>query len=306
MENLINHFWGYYNAYNTQIENLLLSVLVVAVLFFIRKALISLIIKNTKDPKTIYHFKRIIGYSYAFLVIVLLVSIWIKGFGSVGAYLGIASAGIAIALHETLANIAGWFFILWRKPFMIGDRIEIGGTKGDVIDLRLFQFSLAEVGNWVEAEQSTGRIVHVPNSHVLKERTANYHAGFNYIWNEIYVLVTFESDWRKTREILERIAKEKIELSSKHAEQEMRLATKKYMIYFSKLTPAVYMSTKDSGVLFSIRYLVNPRRRRGSEQTIWEEILSEFEKHPDVELAYPTTRFYNHKQENPDETNPVA
>ena len=306
MENLISRLKEYHNAYNPEIENLLLSVLVVVILFFIRKVLISLITRNTKDPKTVYHSKRIIGYSYAFLVIALLASIWIKGFGSVGAYLGIASAGIAIALHETLANIAGWFFILWRKPFIIGDRIEIGGTKGDVIDLRLFQFSLAEVGNWVEAEQSTGRIIHVPNSHVLKERTANYHAGFNYIWNEIHVLVTFESDWRKTREILERIAKEKIEHSSKHAEQQIRLVAKKYMIYFSKLTPAVYMSTKDSGVLFSIRYLVNPRGRRGSEQIIWEEILSEFEKHPDVELAYPTTRFYNHKQENVDETNPVS
>lgn len=306
VENLINHFREYHDAYHTQIENLVLSILIVVILLFVRKVLVSLITKNTKDPKTVYHSKRIIGYGYAFLVIVLLGSIWIKGFGSIGTYLGIASAGVAIALHETIANIAGWFFILWRKPFIIGDRIEIGGTKGDVIDLRLFQFSLAEVGNWVEAEQSTGRIIHVPNSHALKERTANYHTGFNYIWNELYVLVTFESNWRKTREILERIAKEEIEHSSKHAEQELRLAAEKYMIYFSKLTPAVYMSTKDSGVLFSIRYLVNPRRRRGSEQTIWEAILSEFEKHPDVQLAYPTTRFYNHKQESVDEINPVS
>ena len=305
MENLINHFKEYNEAYHVQIENLLVSVLIVVILLFIRRILISLIAKNVKDPKTVYHSKRIIGYGHAFLLIILLGSVWIKGFGPIGTYLGIASAGIAIALHETIANIAGWFFILWRKPFVIGDRIQIGDTKGDVIDLRLFQFSMVEVGNWVEAEQSTGRIIHVPNSQVMKERTANYHGGFDYIWNEIHVLVTFESNWKKTREILEKIAKEKIESSSRQVEQQFRRAAEKYMIHFSKLTPAVYMSARDSGVLFSIRYIINPRQKRDSEQTIWEAILSEFEKHPDIELAYPTTRFYTYTQESPGKTNPA-
>ena len=161
--------------------------------------------------------------------------------------------------------------------------------------------------NWVEAEQSTGRIIHVPNSHVLKERTANYHGGFNYIWNEIHILVTFESNWKKTREILEKIAKEKIESSARQAEIQLRQAAERYMIHFSKLTPAVYMSARDSGVLFSIRYMINPRQKRGSEQALWEVILEEFRKHPDIELAYPTTRFYTYTQENPspDKTGPA-
>lgn len=305
METLISHFKEYHNAY-PQIEDLLLSILIVAILFFLKKVLISLIAKNAKDPKTVYYSKRIIRYGYAFLLVILLGSVWIKGFGSIGTYLGIISAGIAIALHDTIANIAGWFFILWRKPFVIGDRIEIGDTKGDVIDLRLFQFSLAEVGNWVEAEQSTGRIIHIPNSHVLKERTANYHWGFYYIWNEIHVLVTFESDWKKTREILEKIAKEKIEFSARETEIQLRKAAEKYMIHFSKLTPEVYMSVRDSGVLFSVRYLINPREKRGSEQSLWKEILNEFGKHPEIELAYPTTRFYTYTQEDPDKTDPSS
>ncbi len=292
VENVINYFKGYHNAYQAHVENLLLSILIVAVLFLLRKILISLISNNTKDPKTVYYSKRIIGYVYVFLAIVLVGGVWISGLGHIGAYLGIASAGLAIALHETLANIAGWFFILWRKPFVIGDRIQIGETKGDVVDMRLFQFSLIEIGNWVEAEQSTGRIIHVPNSHVLREKTANYHGGFNYIWNEIQVLITFESNWRKTREILEKIVREKIKFSPERAEEQLRAVAKKYMIHLPKLTPAVYMSTRDNGVLFSIRYTTNPRKRRGSEQTIWEAVLAEFEKHPDIDLAYPTTRFY--------------
>ncbi len=309
VQNLINNLKEYHNTYHFQIEQLLLSILIVIIVISIRKIMISIITKNTNDPKTIYYSKRIIGYSSTFLLILILCGIWIKGFGSIGTYLGIASAAIALALHETIANIAGWFFILWRKPFVIGDRIQIGETKGDVVDLRLFQFSLVEIGNWVEAEQSTGRIIHVPNSHVLKERTANYHGGFSYIWNEIQILVTFETNWKKTRRILEKIMNEKIESSAKQTEIEMQLrqAAERYMIHFSKLTPTVYMSTKDSGVLFSIRYMINPRQKRGSEQYLWEAILEEFEKHSDIELAYPTTRFYTYTQEspNPDNTGPA-
>ena len=304
MENFINHFKEYHNAYNPQIENLLLSILILAVLFLLRKILISIITKNIKHPKTVYYSKRIIGYVYVFLATVLIGSVWISGLGQIGAYLGIASAGIAIALHETLANIAGWLFILWRKPFVIGDRIQIGETKGDVIDMRLFQFSLIEIGNWVEAEQSTGRVVHVPNSHVLRERTANYHGGFDYIWNEIQVLITFESNWRKTREILEKIVKEEINFSAERVEEQLRAVAKKYMIHLPKLTPVVYMSTRESGVLFSIRYTTNPRKRRDLEQVIWEAILNEFKKHPDIDLAYPTTRFYSISPEEPEKTVP--
>ena len=304
MENFINYFKEYHNAYNPQIENLLLSILILAVLFLLRKILISIITKNIKHPKTVYYSKRIIGYVYVFLATVLIGSVWISGLGQIGAYLGIASAGIAIALHETLANIAGWLFILWRKPFVIGDRIQIGETKGDVIDMRLFQFSLIEIGNWVEAEQSTGRIVHVPNSHVLRERTANYHGGFDYIWNEIQVLITFESNWRKTREILEKIVKEEINFSAERVEEQLRAVAKKYMIHLPKLTPVVYMSTRESGVLFSIRYTTNPRKRRDLEQVIWEAILNEFKKHPDIDLAYPTTRFYSISPEEPEKTVP--
>ncbi len=300
METVINSFRKYLSIQDTPFEKLLLSVVIVVVLFVLKRVLFSVIRKNAKDTKTVYHSKRFIGYGHAVLLVLLLGGVWIKGFSSIGTYLGIASAGLAIALHETIANIAGWVFIVWKKPFVIGDRIEIGQTKGDVIDMRLFQFTLAEVGNWVEAEQSTGRMVHIPNSQVLKEQTANYHSGFHYIWNEIRVLITYESNWRKTREILEKIAVEKMEKYSDKAKEEIRRAAEQYMIYFNKITPAVYMSAKDSGVLFSIRYIVDPRQRRGSEQIFWEAIFEEFEKNSDIRIAYPTTRFYTTNSVNTD------
>ena len=188
--------------------------------------------------------------------------------------------------------MAGWFFIVVRKPFVVGDRVQIGEHAGDVIDIRLFQFTMLEIGNWVEADQSTGRIIHMPNGKVFLESQANYSSGFEYIWHEIPVLVTFESNWQKTKSILNEIVTKHAEHLSSTAGKEIFEASKNYMIYYKNLNPIVYTKVKDSGVQFTMRYLCNPRKRRGTENDIWEEVLTQFEKHNDIELAYPTTRFY--------------
>jgi small-conductance mechanosensitive channel len=206
--------------------------------------------------------------------------------------LGLASAGIAIAMHDTIANLAGWAFIMSRKPFKVGDRIEVNGIIGDVIDIRILQFSVVECGNWVDAEQSTGRIIHIPNSKALRDPIANYQIGFEYIWNEIPVLLTFESNWEKAKEILTKIADENVMHLSEGAQQQIRKAAKKYFIQYNKLTPIVYTTVKDSGVMLTIRFLVNPRQRRSSEHSIWEAILIAFSREADIHLAYPTIRYY--------------
>jgi small-conductance mechanosensitive channel len=194
-------------------------------------------------------------------------------------------------------NLAAWVFIIWRRPFEVGDRIAIGGDAGDVIDIRVFQFTLMEIGNWVAADQSTGRIIHVPNGKVFAESLANYSKGFQYIWNEVAVLVTFESNWRKAKEILRGIGAKNAEELSASAEDRVRRAARKFMIFYTKLTPTVYTAVRESGVLLTIRYLCEPRRRRDSEQAIWEDILAEFAKHDDIDFAYPTRRYYDNMLE---------
>ena len=194
-------------------------------------------------------------------------------------------------------DLFGWIFILWRRPFEVGDRIQIGDHAGDVIDLRIFQFTLLEIGNWVGGDQSTGRVVHVPNGRVFTVELANYTRGFNFIWNEIPVRVTFESNWRKAKEILLEIAEEHTASSSEAAQEEVRKASQHFMIFYSKLTPTVYTSVEDSGVLLTLRYLCAPRRRRGTSQAIWEDVLDRFLECGDVDFAYPTQRFYDQARE---------
>lgn len=270
----------------------LTSVLVLIVLWVVHRVACSIARKKVSDLARFYHLRRIIDYTFWTLLIVVIGANWIKGIQSLATILGLASAGLAIAMHDTIANIAGWIYILGRKPFQVGERIEVGKIKGDVIDIRMFQFSLIEIGNWVDADQSSGRIIHVPNSMALREAIANYETGFEYIWHELPVLITFESDWKKAKKLLIDIAREKAEHLSTGAEEQIRKAAMKYLIHYNKLTPIVYVSVRDSGVLLTVRYIVKPRSRRGSENDLWEAILEAFEAEANINLAYPTTRFY--------------
>ncbi len=279
------------------VNKLIVSLLVLIALWLIRILIIRLVRRNTGDVKVHYNWRKYSAYTSAVLTVLFLGIIWFSRFQSVSTFVGLISAGLAIALRDLIVNMAGWLFIVWRRPFTVGDRIQIGAYSGDVIDLRIFQFTLLEIGNWVHADQSTGRVIHIPNGRVFRDLLANYSKGFKFIWNEIEVLVTFESNWKKAKEIMTDIVKTKSEHLSAQAEQKVHEASRKFMIMYRKLTPIVYTSVKDSGVLLTIRYLTEPRKRRGSEEAIWEEILDSFDKHDDIEFAYPTTRFYNRKEE---------
>ncbi|MFC2131963.1 mechanosensitive ion channel family protein [Bacteroidota bacterium] len=267
-----------------------------AILLFswlLKRSISKLIINRFESTNLKYQWNKYIRYIVGMLSILLLLSIWVEGLGSLGTYLGLVSAGIAIALKDLLVNFTGWLFIIIRKPFKVGDRIQIEEMIGDVIDIRIFQFSVVEVGNWVDADQSTGRIIHVPNGYVYTKKQANYTLGFEYIWDEIPVLLTFESDWKKGKSLLSGILETNTIHLSKEAERQIKETASQFMIYYNKLTPIVYTTVKDCGVLLTMRYLCHTKNRRTTNQAIWEDILTEFAKHDNIDFAYPTQRFYN-------------
>jgi len=272
---------------------ILTSLIIILVVMVLRWGINRIVHRQVQDPTQRYYWTRVVTYLLVFAGILGVMRVWLPGISSIINYLGIVSAGIAIALHDVIASLAGWVFILWRRPFQVGDRVQIGEDAGDVIDIRLFQFSLLEIRNWVDADQSTGRILNIPNSRVFRETLANYTKGFQYIWHEIPVLITFESNWRQAEEIMKEIAASQVEQLSTAAAEEVRRAAKRYLIHYGKLTPIVYLSVKDSGVLLTLRYMVESRRRRGTEEGIWRAILEEFAKHDDIDFAYPTVRYYD-------------
>ncbi len=279
---------------------ILYSLLILLVLGGIRFAILKIVFRFTEDPRQRYTWKRSVSFTIGFLTLILIGSVWIKAIGEFGAFLGLLTAGLAIALKDPLTNIAGWIFILTRKPFTLGDRIQIGEQAGDVIDLRLFQFTLLEIGNWVDADQSTGRIIHIPNGTIFTKAQSNYSAGFKFIWNEMPVLVTFESNWNEARDILRKIVSDHAEALSADAEKRIVEASKKYMIFYQYLTPIVYTSVKESGIMLTMRYICDARKRRNTENDIWEDVLKVFAQHKDIEFAYPTQRFFARKDEKDD------
>ncbi|MEX2585313.1 MAG: mechanosensitive ion channel family protein, partial [Balneolaceae bacterium] len=187
--------------------------------------------------------------------------------------------------------------LLWKKPFEVGDRIQVADDRGDVIDIRLFKFSLLEIGNWVHADQSTGRVVHIPNRMIFAHSIANYTSQIEFIWNEIEVIVTFESDWRRAKTVLEEIAEELLGNLIQDAEQQVKRRSVSYLIHYQFLTPIVYSEVVGNGVRLTLRHLTHPRSRRSTNMLIWEEILTRFEKEQKIDYAYETVRIYRNPKE---------
>jgi small-conductance mechanosensitive channel len=276
------------------VQKKLLATLLVILLAGVLRWIVNLVfVDRIKDPKSRYQWRKTTAYLFTFLGAVFIIGLWLDAGQSLLTYFGLISAALVVALQDPISNIVGWAFILWRKPFEVGDRIQIDGNSGDVIDMRLFQFTLMEIGNWVDADQSTGRILHIPNKTVFNSVLANFSKGSDYIWNELPVLITFESDWRLAKRLLQSITDQHVTEIEQEAEASFQKAARQYLLQYNKLTPKVYTSVRESGILLTIRYLSEPKQRRDTEERIWEGILEVFSQHDQIDFAYPTQRFYN-------------
>ena len=240
-----------------------------------------------------YRWNKTITYVTTGLATLFVIGIWVDGLAQVGTFLGLVSAGVAIALKDVLADVAGWLILITKPPFDVGDRIQIGEHSGDVVDVSVLHFHLLEIGNWVESDQSTGRVIRVPNGRILVDPIANYTSEFPFLWHEVPVVVTFESDWRRAKKLmLEMVTDLSLETSQRAAEF-LQTRPSRMLISYGTVTATVYTSVLDHGICLSMRFLTDPRRRRGFDQTIWEGVLDLMSSEPDIDLAYPTQRFVN-------------
>ena len=260
--------------------------------------------RRIEDDAARYRWHKSVAYGTGTFGAILFIFVWLGNLGNLATFFGLVSAGVAITLRDPLANLAAWIYILLREPFEIGDRIEVAGTRGDVIDVRPFAFTLMEVGNWVRADQSTGRVVHVPNSRVFSEPVGNYTQAFEYIWHEIPITVSFESDWRLAKSILDSIGHAVSDEFVDAAEIQLRRAASRFKISVGTLTPKVYTRVVGDGVQLTLRHLTPVRHRRGMEEAIWEGVLDAFAVEPTVQLAYRTSRVVNMASDSSDESAP--
>ncbi len=264
--------------------------------------------RAVEDRVSQYRWRKTFVYLTMTIASVFILAIWVDGLSQVGTFLGLVSAGVAIALKDILVDIAGWLILMTKPPFEVGDRIQIGPHSGDVVDTSLLNFHLLEIGNWVDSDQSTGRLIRIPNSKIITDPISNYTSEFPFLWHEVPVVFTFESDWRRAKELMLKMVTEASVETSQRAAEFLRRRPSRMLMQMGIVTATVYTSVLDHGVCLSMRFLTDPRQRRGFDQTLWEGVLDLVSNEPNIQLAYPTQRIVGFEREGraPDGAPPRA
>lgn len=234
--------------------------------------------RYVKEPDTRYRVRKIIGIIGYLSGVLLLGAIFSDRLGKLTVAFGVAGAGIAFALQEVIASIAGWVAVTIGHFYRTGDRIQLGGIRGDVIDIGLLRTTLMECGDWVRGDLYNGRIVRVANSFVFKEPVFNYSADFPFLWDEIVVPVRFGSDPVLARNLLGGVLEEVVGEYARHAKSAWEQVVKKYMIEPAKVEPMISLTADENWMEFTLRYVVDYKERRAKRDRIFSRILEEFEK----------------------------
>jgi small-conductance mechanosensitive channel len=272
------------------------SIVTIAILVALRFAVLRIVGAREKDLQRLYRWRRGATYVAIGLGVLMVGRIWLESVQTLTTILGFASAGLAIALRDPIVNLVGWVFIMWRRPFELGDRIQIGTLIGDVVDQGIADFSVMEVGVWVEGEDYTGRVVRVPNGLLFTQTLHNHHAGwFRYVWNEVEVVITFESNWDAAKHILEDIVTRHGAALSREVDEEIRTGARNYLFMReTNLKPMVFVRVApERGIVMTLRFLCDPRRKRGTAMAVWSDVLEQFSSREDIDFAYPTQRFFS-------------
>lgn len=269
--------FGFYSEY---VELFILTTLIFIVFGILKAIVRALYSRADVSNKKKYFRNRMLKIALNIISIILVILLWGHRISGMVTIISFLSAGIAIAVKEIIFDFFAGVYINMKKIFELEDRVEINGIKGDVVNIRSLGFEVLEVGDRVHAEQSTGRIIHIPNSFVFLYSLKNYTKAFKYIWDEITVKVPLDADIEKTKEVLYDIvnSNEILESIPKKMEDAVADVTVEYRIYYNYLDPIIYTEIVDSHVELYIRYIVHPKKSRIVEDEIYLKILDEYKK----------------------------
>ncbi|MEO8813615.1 MAG: mechanosensitive ion channel domain-containing protein [Caulobacteraceae bacterium] len=225
----------------------------------------------------------------AILGIIGLMSIWFNNPSRLSTVFGLASAGLAFGMQQVITSVAGYFVILRGSTFNVGDRISMGGVRGDVLRLGFIQTTIMEMGQppgvqgaqpamWVKSRQFTGRIVTVTNSKIFAEPVYNYTREFPFIWEEIAVPVTYQADRARAEAILlEAAHSHALDANSIAAEAKDHLQTR-FGVEPIDLEPRVYYRLTDNWLELTVRFVFGTHRIRDAKDAMSRQIIAEFDK----------------------------
>lgn len=251
----------------------ILTILIKKLVMFILKKLFILVNNSNKTQYKLIQFFNILATICELLIIYLLWDSYIKGIITLITFI---STAIALSLKDIIFNLFSGIYIKVNKPFILEDRIEINGYKGDVINIGTYSFELLEISDEY-GNQSTGVVLELPNSIIFSYPIKNYIKGFSYIWDEIDISLELDSNLEECKNILYKIVSSTTLL--KGAPNKMKKELKKninYRMYFNKFDPVIYTEVVGNKILLNIRYLVDPKKSRIVKSHIWNEVLNEY------------------------------
>lgn len=238
------------------------------------------------------------AFSGYFLALVAIKVIFKDRLGGLTVAIGVAGAGIAFALQEVIGSVAGWIAISFGGFYRPGDRVQVGGIKGDVIDIGILRTTLMELGEWVDSDLYNGRIVRIANSFVFKQPVFNYSGDFPFLWDEVRLPVQYGSDHQLVRSILESIG---AEIAAGPFTAQVRTAwgqmvrkyllemVRKYLLENAGVEPQVTLVLTDNWMEFTLRYVVDVKARRSTKDQLYQRILDAFERAGDRARIASTT-----------------
>lgn len=264
--------------YDPTVQRLVAVFIGIAVIWGVVKVLQKSLASRIKNNEARYKTRKLTSFIGFVLMALMVTIVYNDKLGGLTVALGVAGAGIAFALQEVIVSVAGWMAIVFGSFYKTGDRVQLGGIKGDVIDIGVLRTTIMETGEWVDGDLYNGRIVLVANSFVFKEPVFNYSGDFNFLWDEIKLPVQFGSNYNRTREILLQVADEVVGEYTKGANEEWAIMLRKFRIEKAKTDPQVSMVVTDSGVVFTLRYTVDFKYRRSTKDKIFTKVLDELQK----------------------------
>ena len=248
------------------------TMLIIGLLKVIKKTIFRHV--KTDNWYTISKVINVLGY---ILVLFLLGVVFNDRLGGITVTLGFAGAGIAFALREVITSVAGWVGILFGGFYKTGDRVQLGGIKGDVIDIGVLRTTVMEIGEWVDGDLYNGRIVRIANSFVFSEPVFNYTADFPFLWDEIKIPIRYGSDYELTKDILQRAADNIVGDYTVKAQVEWNKMVKKFILENQSIHSTVTIETTDNWIEYTLRYVVDYKKRRSIKDALFTRILKEID-----------------------------
>jgi len=256
----------------------ILAILVGALLIWaavtaLQKSLFSKI-KNNENHYKAKKISNFIGYVFTIVLIAIVFSDKLTG---ITFALGAAGVGIAFALQEVIASFAGWLMVIIGGFYKPGDRVQLGGIKGDVMDVGVLRTTIMETGQWVDGDQYNGRIVLIANSFVFKEPVFNYSGQFPFLWDEIKIPIQYGSNYEQFKTMLLSIGNEVTSEFNEPSRLKWNEMQQTYRLEDAQTDPMVSLIANDNWVEFTLRYVVNYKKRRATKTELFTQILKAVE-----------------------------